>query len=99
MDANINLLLKNSAPGSKYIEPIMTNGFIPIITKATRIYGESFSLIDHVLTNSKPDCLGTAGTIISDISDHFINFTEILTPCTKIKRQIPFLKDNLPRKT
>ncbi len=44
LDANINLLLKNNQLARNYIEPILSNGFLPIITKATRIHGETFSL-------------------------------------------------------
>ena len=58
----------------------MSNGFLQLITKATRIQGTSISLIDHILTNS----LGSTsdvGTIINDVSDHFITF--FFVPITK----------------
>lgn len=58
----------------------VSNGFIPLITKVTRIQGAAYSLIDHILTNIKPNHLGFAGTLISDLCDHFINFIEINTP-------------------
>jgi hypothetical protein len=51
-----------------------------MITRATRIQGESFSLIDHVFTNTKnvvPEC----GVLVSDISDHF--FTCVSLPSHK----------------
>jgi hypothetical protein len=54
------------------------NGFLQLITKATRIQGVSYSLIDHILTNSNLKTY-KAGVIISDISDHFINFIELPT--------------------
>ena len=47
----------------------MSNGYLQIITKATRIQGNSFSLIDHILTNNTAS-IELCGTIINDISDH-----------------------------
>jgi hypothetical protein len=51
---------------------VTNNGFSQIITKATRIQNNQFSLIDHILTNNSN--IQLTGTIISDISDHFITF-------------------------
>jgi hypothetical protein len=56
----------------------LSNGFLQLITKATRIQGTSYSLIDHILSNSNLKTY-RAGVIISDISDHFINFIELPT--------------------
>ena len=64
--------LKNNQNVTNYLEPILSNGFLPINSKATRIQGASFSLIDHVITNINPEYLGTTGTIIADVSDHYI---------------------------
>jgi hypothetical protein len=77
LDTNTNLLLKNQL-SKGYLDAIIPNGFLPIITKATRISGISYSLIDHILTNVKPNGIGLSGTIVGDLSDHFINFTEII---------------------
>jgi hypothetical protein len=87
LDANINLLLKNNQNVANYFEPILSNGFLPINSKATRIQGASYSLIDHIVTNINPESLGTTGTIIADLSDHYVNFTEIPIPQCKAKKR------------
>jgi hypothetical protein len=38
------------------------------------------------LTNVKSNGIGTSGTIVCDLSDHFINFTEIITPFNRSKK-------------
>jgi hypothetical protein len=53
-----------------------------VITKSTRIQGHSHSLIDHILINKnfgETDC----GTLVTDISDHFINFQQLTSPTYK----------------
>ena len=47
--------------------------FIPTIDKPTRVYNNSATLIDNILTN-KVDVEITSGNIISDISDHYSQF-------------------------
>ncbi len=76
-DTNINLLkLTNNIPATEYLETVHSNGFLQLICKATRIAGNSYSLIDHVLCNRfKSDYV--TGTILLDISDHFMNFLSI----------------------
>ena len=83
LDANIDLLkLNNAELPNAYMDINISNGFLQIITKATRVQGNHVSLIDHVLSNSNHNSYIT-GTIISDISDHFINFVQ--PPISKIK--------------
>ena len=75
MDSNINLLkINHSQSSALYLETIFA--------KATRIQGNTFSLIDHILTKTEIN-VELSGTIISDISDHFINFVAV--PCTKTR--------------
>jgi hypothetical protein len=84
LDANINLLnIENNPLCSQYLDNIITNGFLQIISKATRIQNDKASLIDHVLTNTNMKCY-QAGTLINDISDHLMNYTFI--PCSTTKR-------------
>ena len=83
MDSNINLLkINHSQSTALYLETIFANGFLQKIGKATRIQGNTFSLIDHILTKTEIN-VELSGTIISDISDHFINFVAV--PCTKTR--------------
>jgi hypothetical protein len=77
-DANINLAnLGNNMNSTNYFNNIISNGFLPLNSKSTRIQGNSHSLIDHIITNADSISNITVGTIISDISDHFINFIAI----------------------
>ena len=83
MDSNINLLkINHSQSTALYLETIFANGFLQKIGKATRIQGNTFFLIDHILTKTEIN-VELSGTIISDISDHFINFVAV--PCTKTR--------------
>jgi len=99
LDANIDLLKLNSNNlCSEYMDVNLSNGFVQLICKATRIQGAHFSLIDHIWTNTNLTHYKT-GTIISDISDHFINFIELnkekvkLNPKLEAKRK--FSHENL----
>ena len=76
MDSNINLLNvnQNNSP-THFIESSMQHGFIQTVSKATRIFNNQTSLIDHIFTNSKNSKVET-GVIINDISDHFITFIQ-----------------------
>ncbi len=80
LDSNINAHTANSHPQHlDYFQAILTNGFMQCISKSTRIQGSTFSLIDHILTNTKAPQV-TSGTLISDISDHFITLLAIPAP-------------------
>ena len=92
MDSNINLLkINHSQSAALYLETIFANGFLQKIGKATRIQGNSFSLIDHILTKTEVN-VEISGTIISDISDHFKNFVAL--PCQKSRVNT----DNKPKR-
>jgi hypothetical protein len=74
LDSNINLLnVENSNEAATYISNILNNGYIPANTKATRMQNNSSSLIDNILTNEKSQSV-TSGSIIEDISDHWLTF-------------------------
>ena len=76
-DSNINLLrLHDTQICSDYLDTLITNGFIQLICKATRIQSHNTSLIDHIITNTNLKHY-TCGTIVDDISDHFINYIQI----------------------
>ena len=70
----------------------ISNGFLQIITRATRVQGIHFSLIDLILTNSNHDSY-TAGTLIFDISDHFINFIKLPQQKSKTKQKPTFKRN------
>ena len=54
---------------SEYLDMLLSLGFMPIITKPTRITDHTATLIDHIYTNT-PEKLIKSGICLSDISDH-----------------------------
>jgi hypothetical protein len=87
LDANINQLnLSNHHPSYEYFSMVVNNGFTQCISKATRIVNKSYSLIDHILPNVQQENL-TSGTIISDISDHFVTFLLLSSEISKPKNE------------
>ncbi len=76
-DSNLNLhKINNDAKTNEYLNTILGNGFIQLITKSTRIQNKSYSLIDHIITNNV-QTKENYGIIISDISDHFFTFNQL----------------------
>jgi len=76
-DSNIDLLkLSTDELCNDYMDLSLGNGFVQLICRATRIQGQQFSLIDHIFANSNKPMYHT-GTILSDLSDHFINFIQL----------------------
>ena len=77
LDANIDLLKTNvNQNANDYLNMCISNGFLQFVCKATRIQSSHYSLIDHILANTH-DRLLVTGTIVSDLSDHFINFVQL----------------------
>ena len=68
-------LLKFSVHTKKndYLDNIFQNGFIPTITKPTRITSTSATLIGHMHTNNITTS-GKSGIIMTDVADHFGTF-------------------------
>ena len=72
-DFNINLLhAETSRYAYDFLISLKSFSFIPTIDKPTRVYNNSATLIDNILTN-KVDVKITSGNI-SDISDHYSQF-------------------------
>ena len=73
-DFNINLLhAETSRYAYDFLISLQSFLFIATIDKSTRVYNNSATLIDNILT-SKVDVKITSGNIISDISDHYSKF-------------------------
>ena len=74
-DFNINLfnfdkyLLSND-----FLNLMYTHSYIPLITKATRVYKSSATLIDNIFTNNVGSD-NMNGVLMTDISDHFPIYT------------------------
>ena len=76
-DMNIDLLqYSNHYKTNDYTEAIFSQGYLPPITKPTRLTSHSATLIDHIYTNSRSSEI-TSGIIVTDISDHFGIFSTI----------------------
>ena len=74
LDSNINLFkLDSNIHASTYFTNITNSGFILTNFCASRIQNSSPSMIDHILMNCK-DTNIISGSIIDDISDHFMTF-------------------------
>ena len=63
---------------SDYLDMLLSLGYMPIITKATRITDHSATLIDHIYTNA-PQKVFTSGICLADISDHLPCFCTLAT--------------------
>ena len=88
-DMNIDLLqCQSHIKTNDYLDNLFSNGFVPEITKPTRITSHSATLIDHIYTN-KPDFTFSSGIILTDISDHFGTF---LSTSNKLNKFIPVSK-------
>ena len=73
-DTNVNLInYESHKDTSNYLEILLSNELLPLITLPTRIGQRSATLIDHISTN-RNDNLYDTGIIINDLSDHFATF-------------------------
>ena len=73
-DMNIDLIkFDRHTKTSDYLDNIFSNGFLPVITRPTRINNASATLIDHMYTNDITSSYHS-GIIITDVSDHFGTF-------------------------
>ena len=70
-DMNTNLLNHtNHIDTGLYLDTLLENSFLPLISLPTRIAGSSATLLDHIVTNIADDTYDS-GIIPSDISDNF----------------------------
>ena len=70
-DFNIDLLKCGShSKTNTFIDTVFGNGFLPVITKPTRLTHISATLIDHSYINSDISH-SLSGIIITDIADHY----------------------------
>ena len=70
-DMNIDLLkCSNHLKTGEYLESLFSHGFLPLITKPTRLTDHSTTLIDHIYANKK-DIVSTSGITLNYISNNF----------------------------
>ena len=76
-DSNFDLLQVEKSPEcSNYLDLCISNGFMNLITKATRFTSHSNTLIDQILCNinlNTPE----SGVLLNDLSDHLPCFTTL----------------------
>ena len=73
-DYNIDLLnIESHSPTSDYNDIMYSNGFIPLITRPTRVTNSSATIIDNIFTNKLSSQIGESlqGILLTDISDHY----------------------------
>ena len=93
LDSNINLFnLDVNNQATTYMANISNSGFLLTNFRATRIQNDSPSLIDHILTNCKATVM-TSGTIVDDLSDHFMTFFQ--PNLTRLKTKPKCMKKRL----
>ena len=74
-DFNLDLLKETlHNPTETFLRHLASNGFLPLITKPTRITNTSATLIDNIFTNCL-DSQHLTGILFTDISDHLPNFS------------------------
>ena len=72
-DTNINLLDIDGAITTDYISSIMSHGFVPYVTRPTKITEFTAILIDHMFVKLHRGMITapiTAGILFNDITDH-----------------------------
>ena len=82
---NIDLLKVNlHAKTNEFVNDVISQGFLPKITRPTRITPHSATLIDHIYSNdNRPTSqIDISGIIITDLADHFGTF-HIVSKCKK----------------
>ena len=73
-DTNLNLLRFHSCKyAQNFILSLQSFNLMPTIDKPTRVYNNSYSLIDNIFISNLEDYI-TSGNIISDLTDHFSQF-------------------------
>ena len=74
-DYNLNIMNNNThALTDEFLNINISNSFLPLITKPTRITKTASSLIDNIFTNEIEEINIKKGIIVSDISDHLPQF-------------------------
>ena len=98
-DFNIDLLKVNlHAKTNEFVNDVISQGFLPKITRPTRITPHSATLIDHIYSNDKMPTSQNdiSGIIITDVADHFGTFLIVSkckqTPVQKTYSQIRQMK-------
>ena len=98
-DMNIDLLkIRQNDHAKLLLDASASVGLTQIITKATRIQGTSFSLIDHIFTNVEDSW---SAVLTDSFSDHFSTICHIANRSKKsanpVKKVRSFTQDNFEK--
>lgn len=75
-DLNVNLLNPSSQKCIRYLTCVFSNGFLPIISRATHFAGVNPTCIDHILCNELSE-VSSSGIFKEKTSHHFPVFVEM----------------------
>jgi len=79
-DSNINILpLHKHHHHFPFYQIMYENGFHQCINLASRFFNQSFTAIDHIISNIKTPSINS-GIILTDVSDHLMTFIEVPDP-------------------
>ena len=88
-DSNINFMnIGDNINSNILFDHSIGNGYFQLISKCTRIAGNSRTLIDQIFTSHDVSNISKSGVIIDSMSDHFITFC-----CVKTKNKITSSND------
>ena len=75
-DFNIDLLKYECCNYSNnFFNQLSSSGYMPLITKPTRVTKSTATLIDNIFTNNANKTGHQSGILLNDISDHLPIFT------------------------
>ncbi len=95
-DMNVDILtFQNHRRTNEYLDGIFSHGFLPVITRPTRICSTSATLIDHMYTNDITSSYHS-GITINDVADHFGTFCIFHSKGKQIKHNTPMRRSFRP---
>ena len=100
-DFNINMLSNRYTPASDFLDNLLSASFLPLISKPTRVTNHSATLLDIICTNIQPLPKAGVVNVVTDISDHFLVFTNLdagsnkVTSTNKYKLRRKFTPENI----
>ena len=77
---------------SEYLDMLLDLGYMPLITKATRITDHTATLIDHIYTNL-PQKITKAGICLADITDHLPVYCTVRTDRLPLYQETKYFQD------
>ena len=94
-DNNVDLLSHDTyEPAQTLVNTFSQNGFVPVISRPTRITNHTATLIDHIFVNSVHS-IAKSGVITEPVADHLATYVALLiNPNKPNHRNISFDQSN-----